>query len=407
MNVYDYIIIGAGISGLYAAEKLIDRASSLKILIIEKSSVIGGRAYNTKFHGVSVETGAGVGRWPHDKKLKNWVEKHLNHSIDIINCKLTYWNPYTRQFSNTPEMNVYEESQSLTYPTRYERSQLTFKNWIDKLKGIKYRKKFVYIASYDDYLKMDIVDAIENYHFQDIQPMSKIFGVEWTEHEERVASYLRSKNVDIHLNEIVKKIEKVDYNYIINNIYETKKLILAIPSEAAIPLLEHSGYVHTAQLLENNIGSQYFIRAYVHFKGSKNIIENNIGDEIVCGNPFRKIIPIDKEKRIYMIAYCDNIHTRFWRDLSNISKSKQIKKVQKELEKMFYDKNIIIDDLICFYHQHATHYYKPLSLEFSSREDFINHVVYIDDNFTMIGESVALNQGWVNSAIDTVKYLGL
>ena len=33
--------------------------------------------------------------------------------------------------------------------------------------------------------------------------------------------------------------------------------------------------------------------------------------------------------------------------------------------------------------------------------------VHIDRGFTMIGEAVALNQGWTNSALGTVSYLNL
>ena len=41
MNHYDIIIVGAGITGLYLANKIKDKS----VLIIEKSHYLGGRIY--------------------------------------------------------------------------------------------------------------------------------------------------------------------------------------------------------------------------------------------------------------------------------------------------------------------------------------------------------------------------
>ena len=66
----DYIIIGGGISGLYAAYNIIKKYNNTKkILILEKNKNIGGRMNVYNFCGTNVNTGAGIGRTKKDYLL--------------------------------------------------------------------------------------------------------------------------------------------------------------------------------------------------------------------------------------------------------------------------------------------------------------------------------------------------
>jgi len=71
LYMYDTIIIGGGISGLYAAYKIIKKSPTTKILILERNrpGYLGGRTGNADFHGTNVVTGAGIGRKKKDKLL--------------------------------------------------------------------------------------------------------------------------------------------------------------------------------------------------------------------------------------------------------------------------------------------------------------------------------------------------
>ena len=61
-NFYDIIIIGAGISGLYAAYNIqkMDPSKTFIILESNKKQYIGGRIGNANFYGTEVVVGAGV-----------------------------------------------------------------------------------------------------------------------------------------------------------------------------------------------------------------------------------------------------------------------------------------------------------------------------------------------------------
>ena len=58
MHIYDIIIIGGGISGLYLAYNLIQDNKYKDILLVESSSELGGRIRTEKMEEVPLEMGA-------------------------------------------------------------------------------------------------------------------------------------------------------------------------------------------------------------------------------------------------------------------------------------------------------------------------------------------------------------
>ena len=76
-DVYDIIIVGAGIAGLYSAYKIKKLKPETKLLVVEKNKAkyIGGRMGQTKFQGEQVVTGAGVGRKEKDKLLISLLDE--------------------------------------------------------------------------------------------------------------------------------------------------------------------------------------------------------------------------------------------------------------------------------------------------------------------------------------------
>ena len=64
---YDIVIVGGGISGLFLAYKLCD--TNLTILLLEKSSSLGGRIYTMKKDDIQYECGAARFNENHTKLL--------------------------------------------------------------------------------------------------------------------------------------------------------------------------------------------------------------------------------------------------------------------------------------------------------------------------------------------------
>jgi len=399
----DVIVIGAGPAGLYAAERFLDEGRS--VLVLEANDRVGGRAHNKTIDGTEVETGAGVGRWPHDKRLAEWITSH-GGEVKPIPCALRYWSEKEQTFM-PPPMDVGKEAKALPRPSLEERRTMPFGAWLKKTAGSAYARLFVHTASYDDYLKADIVDTLDHYRFHDVSPKTQIFLVHWDKLFDKVVKNLKSKGLRLHLSEPALSVVKEEGGYVVateKGTYKAPRVVLAIPSEPAKRLLTRSGYTRYAELLKH-VRGQPFVRAYVRFTGPPNYIEENVGDEIVCSGPFRKIIQMDKKKRVYMVAYCDNVHTRFWKRLMHLPKRSAIAEVRTHLHALFGE-TFSIDDLHIYYHKYGTHYFTPLPEPFTTRQEFLHATVHIDRGFTMVGEAVALDQGWTNSALATVaRYL--
>ena len=57
--MYDCVIIGGGIAGLYTAYNLLNKNPSISLLLLEKNDYLGGRIYTVHEKGLTFEAGAG------------------------------------------------------------------------------------------------------------------------------------------------------------------------------------------------------------------------------------------------------------------------------------------------------------------------------------------------------------
>jgi protoporphyrinogen oxidase len=69
--IYDIIILGGGIAGLYSAYKLLQKNENLKILILEKNDYLGGRmkTYQKTINGITYYQEEGAWRFNSNHKL--------------------------------------------------------------------------------------------------------------------------------------------------------------------------------------------------------------------------------------------------------------------------------------------------------------------------------------------------
>ena len=88
-DIYDIIIVGGGLAGLYSAYNIQKISPACKLLVLEsyKKNWLGGRINNEMFQGVQVVTGAGVGRKEKDFLLIDLL-KELK--IPFTDCNVTH-----------------------------------------------------------------------------------------------------------------------------------------------------------------------------------------------------------------------------------------------------------------------------------------------------------------------------
>ena len=136
-------------------------------------------------------------------------------------------------------------------------------------------------------------------------------------------------------------------------------------------------------------------------KESAELLKGLISNYTILKTPLQKIIPINAEKGIYMIAYSDN--------KSALYLKKYI--VNTHLNREMFCR--LLDDALgvklkitairSYYWAEGTHYYDPLPDNFKNREEFLRSVQHPQENLAVVGEAVSIHQGWVEGALESVQ----
>jgi hypothetical protein len=383
--LYDVIIIGGGISGLYSAFQIKKMSSKTSILILEKNATIGGRMGMYDFYGTMVNEGAGVGRKAKDKILIDLLDELKIRYTEYVNRI-----KYSDEINEKIDINISQTIKLLK--RRYTKKKTTFKKFaIDILGVIKYNE-FVTKIGFSDFEKEDVNDVLENYGLDDNIDGWDALKINWSLLVTKISQKIGLNN--IKFKSLVNSFSKQDNGFIINTIsknYFTKKIIIATTIETIKRLLpNHSIY--------DQIHGQTFLRIYAKFTS---IIPNLDCCTIVTG-PLKKIIPINVKDGIYMIAYTDNEDAISLKEYT--SNNAYNRKYLGELVELALGlSSLTIIGIKSFYWEIGTHYYDPLSHIYKNRMEFINKAQNPENNILVVGEMIAKHQGWSAGALESVK----
>jgi thioredoxin reductase len=387
-QVYDYVIIGAGISGLYTAYKLKKKDPKCKFLILEKQKTIGGRAGSDLFYKTNVLSGAGVGRKRKDKKLLQLL-KEFSIPVQFYRSKI--------ESIGFDRINLIEIMNELKNKFEKNQTHITFKKFAIKHLGIKLYHQFVLSSGYTDYENDDVENTLYNYGMEDNVGNWKAFSVPWKKLILSIANHIGNKNIKTKQNviSIRRKLDCFLVKTKSNKIIKTKKIVLASTVNTVRKLLKNPIY--------NQIGSQPFVRIYGKFnKKSAQLISCKLKTFTVVKGPLQKLIPMNKENGVYMIAYNDNKNSlSIQSKLRNNPKNRNYfsKLVQKALQ---IRSPLLMMGMKIYNWKEGTHYYKPLKSEYNSLSNFIKLAQHPDKNIIVVGEMISKNQGWVEGALESV-----
>jgi hypothetical protein len=223
--------------------------------------------------------------------------------------------------------------------------------------------------------------------------------IPWNILIDNLVDYIGKRN--IHLNTGIKSIKNISDEYVEcktkhGDIYAAKKCIVATTIESIRKFFpDHEIY--------NDIEGQPFLRVYARFKGSVAIeaMKEKVTALTVVGPPIEKIIPIAPDRGIYMISYTDNASAlkikEHLRDIRYLEE-KVATSLDIPVEKL---RNSIVNTQSHFWHI-GTHYNKPLRAKYKNRAEFIRIAQRPAKNIYVVGEVVALHQGWVEGALESV-----
>ena len=370
-EINNIVIIGAGISSLYAAYLLKKNYPKIKYTIIEKSGECGGRVKMSNLGDVKLPTGAYFTRVDQDKTLLKLL-KDLDIKLNPYVLDIDY------SFKESDTNNLLAKLKK-SLP-KYDRSKIKFKEFAKDVLGKDY-DNFIDMMGYTDFENADINDTLFNYGLVDNLPGYEIANVDWSKVIEKLVSFIGAEN--IIFNTEVKSIKEKNGSFLINSKYECDGVIIGVTINALRNLLSNKIY--------NQIESQNFIKVFAKSK------DLDVDKYTVVDSELRKVIPIKDD--VYKIAFSDN------KDALSI-KSKSDSYFKKLLSDHF-NKDIKITNVKKFFWEEGTHYYKPLPIEYKSRKEFIKEAQHPKDNIWVIGEVVAERQGWVEGALSSVEKISL
>jgi monoamine oxidase len=368
--IYDYIIIGSGISGLYLGYLLKDK----KYLILEKNDNIGGRIQQTNFHEKIVQLGAGI------------IEDHHPNMLNLLKkLKMKYNAGYKESDRLVPNYNKEEFNKILDQIRKFKDNK--DKSIKDVLKEVlkndsKKINLFIKSSNYTDYFKADAKMTIKNYPIEDIyDSKTKIYFIEGGNHKiiEELAKY---SNKNIKLNCCVTSIEKQGDLWLItdnNNLYQTKHIISTVDIKA-LKDIKIKGV--DISYFKKMIGTNNFFRMYTYHDNVE------LNKTTVIPHIFKQMIPINNN--IVMSAYCDNTNATKTNELLKNINNKDITKIINK----FIPATPVKDKFIKYWPV-GTHYYKP---SYNYKKNY-----FTQDNFSIVGEVISYEQGWMEGAIHSVN----
>lgn len=357
--IADFCIIGGGISGLYFVKRLQESMPDASYVLLEADPKrFGGRIQVSRFAGVDVVEGAGVGRVGKDNRLLGLCEE-LGVSYPQSPQQITYSTNFamSQEECSRVIMDCLSElrSKAKEFRERDDRTR-TFSKFAKVILGKERYELFRRLVGYTDYDAADVIDTIDDYGFDDTYTNEKkprsIASIDWksliselldiaregrksavsskenifeeneiTDSDERKCVRLGARVISIRMvgdSKSKSRLPMVCIDYHDSHTNTTrhqycKHVVMAIPiSKQFLSILPPSCLRSISpsycSLLQTQVHTQPFLRVYAKIdrRASHAFEQAMEGGYTVVDNILQKIIPIDAKKGVYMVAYSDN-----------------------------------------------------------------------------------------------------
>ena len=341
-KIYDFVIVGGGISGLYLQYKLLKK--NKKVLLIEQNNRLGGRiyTYHTKLNNKRYSMEAGAGRFSknHKQLLKLIKECNLTNKIIKIPSKVDYI-PVKNTNNNIKYNSPYDCLNEIVKSNRLTKdmNKLSFEQWVQK----KYSREILsYLKAgypYKDIFKANAYDAL-NLYKKDLTDNNEFYVLNGG--LSQIIDCLRkailklngkistkTKVLDISRKNDDYLIKTTKKNCVCNNVIFTGQK----PSLLKIPFLKK------CKSLIDTIRNANLCRYYFIFDTKKCAWFKNI-KKTITDSTISYFIPINYETGLVMLSYVDEHNATYLNNLEKKSSQKLINYLLKEAEKIFNIKNI-------------------------------------------------------------------
>jgi hypothetical protein len=377
--IYDLIVVGGGISGLWTAFRWKECYPKDHILILEGSNRWGGRMLMHLEGTVVLPLGAGIVR--STDLYTQFVLRRFNLMPPKIPVKQTVkWD-----IINTWQVMMQKNSKHI--------------QTLGGMSSVQFAAAFM-----PEYTISDIVEAFDNYTDflnADAQETTNFFGIvpplwigmpRWDMLVVALCEHLKANDVDMLLNaRILKSIpfgDGVDVEISGGDVIVARRVVLAVTRDTLAKIDVGYSLKPRLDFVLSDISGQCFIRIFLKL-ASLDRFPESLPPFHPCGHAF---IVTKKPFPIVCAAYADNEAAH---SLSLLLHDK--KKMCDKLCLMLNIPNDGVSVVASHYWPVGTHYYLP-GAGSRTRELQTLHA-----NIGLVGEFIAKEQGWTNGAISSVE----
>lgn len=376
------------------AFRLLETQPHVRLLIIEASNNLGGRTQNDTFEGVSIVKGAGVGRLKKDKLLQN-----LMRSLKFPVRKF----PTGHHLAGCKPLPAFVQTEFLSLREAFHKTKppfpMTFKDYAMAHMSKRAYRRFVDTSGFSDYENEDAGDVFALYGFEDNFRSWTAFAVPWSE-----LIHALTRGVPCLTNTRVTNVDTSRSGSVVTchdrTVVHCKHVVFATNSTALQTLLP--AYTH----IYKHIHGQPFLLIYGAFTAASSremaTAVCTQGCTVLPGSPLQKVIHM--KDNVYMIAYCDNANALALRAHSSDNADNRLMLcAMLEQALSLHTGSLSLKAIKSYYWASGTHYYDPIYRPYKTRRQFLLRAQHPTAGVSVVGECVALHQGWVEGALETVE----
>ena len=380
---YDFVIVGAGVSGLYTAYELNKKYPDASICILEATKYIGGRLHSIKYDGFIMDGGGARFNTEQYRIIKLIKELDLWSKIVPISNNMIYKPVAPIKYDKTLETIFPTIDNFIIYMKKYIKDNKINKSLLINTTILEFSKKYFskeyptisqyLIDIYPYYSELAILNAFEglNLFSNEFADKTKYMvlngGLEQI--TETLYKKLKSLSNDCQTNkckiDIFKETPVFDISefclknntigYIIdtnntdntdntNTNTNTKQLlannvIFTIPKNKLIKInyLKNNSKIFDKL---NSVDNEPLYRIYARYPLDKktNKVWFDGMEKIYTNLPIKYIIPVNSKKGLIMISYTDSKYAKYW--FNKMANNTFEITLNKQLKKLFPDANI-------------------------------------------------------------------
>ena len=368
------------------------------VLLFERKPRLGGRIKSVAIgKEIVYDSGALRISREHKKTLKMLVDLNLTGNLKPFNLTTSYHLGSARKSAQLDNPNASAIrtvlSKTRQLPVAVKRVN-TFESVGTLHCGYDTTQRAIIESGYDaDMTTLNFVDYLE-----DVDIYKKPFyrlrdGL--TQIISRLAKRIGSDciKVNAELKSIRHSHSKFEIR--VNNMrYTCSKLVLAIPQESLLRI----PFLHEHTTLFKSVSANNYMRVYAVYPVHQGKTWFHDIERVVTALPIRQVIPIDKNRGLIQIAYCDS---RFATLLNNANiNGKLYTIIENSLRQIFPHKQIPPPSYIkAHYWSAGTHWWLPhVNSKTASRQ-----IIQPDSTKALfvVGEAYSLHQGWIEGALQT------